>query len=121
MHWIALQWRPDADAATEQPTPEALGWWALQFTPHVAWVDEALLLEVSASLRLWGGHKALLRRIHESNPSPAPVIKAQAAIGIIALAMLRQRVQDQPVPAQRPAALPLAPEASGGVCPAGTG
>ena len=108
MHWIALQWRPDADAATEQPTPEALGWWALQFTPHVAWVDEALLLEVSASLRLWGGHKALLRRIHESNPSPAPVIKAQAAIGIIALAMLRQRVQDQPVPAQRPAALPLA-------------
>ena len=108
MHWIALQWRPDADAATEQPTPEALGWWALQFTPRVAWVDEALLLEVSASLRLWGGHKALLRRIHESNPSPAPVIKAQAAIGIIALAMLRQRVQDQPVPAQRPAALPLA-------------
>ena len=108
MHWIALQWRPDADAATEQPTPEALGWWALQFTPHVAWVDEALLLEVSASLRLWGGHKALLRRIHESNPSPAPVVKAQAAIGIIALAMLRQRVQDQPVPAQRPAALPLA-------------
>ena len=108
MHWIALQWRPDADAATEQPTPEALGWWALQFTPRVAWVDEALLLEVSASLRLWGGHKALLRRIHESNPSPAPVVKAQAAIGIIALAMLRQRVQDQPVPAQRPAALPLA-------------
>ncbi len=108
MHWIALQWRPDADAATEQPTPEALGWWALQFTPRVAWVDEALLLEVSASLRLWGGHKALLRRIHESNPSPAPVIKAQAAIGIIALAMLRQRVQDKPVPAQRPAALPLA-------------
>ena len=80
MHWIALQWRPDADAATEQPTPEALGWWALQFTPHVAWVDEALLLEVSGSLRLWDGRAALQRRIIESNPAPAHVHQAQAAI-----------------------------------------
>ena len=40
-----------ADALT------ALGWWALQFTPHVAWVDKGLLLEVSGTLRLWGGER----------------------------------------------------------------
>ena len=50
MHWIALRWQPEPDAAL--PPPEALGWWALQFTPHVAWLDEGLLLEVSACERL---------------------------------------------------------------------
>ncbi|HOB67453.1 DNA polymerase Y family protein [Ottowia sp.] len=121
MHWIALQWPPDAPCAASAarpapeappdatvPTREALGWWALQFTPHVAWVDEALLLEVSGSLRLWGGPRALLRRIHESNPALVDVESSQAAIGIIALAMLRQRMQGRPLPARRPAALPLA-------------
>ena len=64
MPWIALQWPPEAppalcpaaEAAPAAPgqgqpgTPaEALGWWALQFTPRVARVDEALLLEVSGS------------------------------------------------------------------------
>ena len=121
MHWIALQWPPDEGRAAGvalpasdgspdafAPTREALGWWALQFTPHVTWVDEALLLEVSGSLRLWGGRAALQRRIIESNPAPAHVHQAQAAIGIIAMAMLRLRVQGQPLPADRPAALPLA-------------
>ena len=45
MHWIALRWLPEGEAAP--PPAEALGWWALGFTPRVAWVDEALLLEVS--------------------------------------------------------------------------
>ena len=121
MHWIALQWPPDAGGAAGMALPasdgspdavvpmrEALGWWALQFTPHVAWVDEALLLEVSGSLRLWDGRAALQRRIIESNPAPAHVHQAQEAIGMIAIAMLRLRVQGQPLPADRPAALPLA-------------
>lgn len=66
MHWIALQWLPEADtpdtpgAPTTLPTPEALGWWALQYTPHVAWQDEALMLEVSACERLWGGRMQLM-------------------------------------------------------------
>ena len=110
-HWIALQWRPEGAAAgasdAAAPTPEALGWWALRFTPHVVWVDEALLLDVSASLRLWGGRRALLRRIYESNPAPASVESAQAAIGIIALARLRLRVQGQAPAAGQPATLPL--------------
>ena len=84
--WIALQWRPEA---SQDLTPEALAWWALRFTPHVAWVDEALLLEVSGTLRLWGGRRALLRRVHEENPLPALASQAQAATSLIALAHLR--------------------------------
>ncbi|NZA02960.1 DNA polymerase Y family protein [Ottowia beijingensis] len=120
MHWIALQWPPEGSVAGDglpaaaappvgaAPTREALGWWALQFTPHVAWVDEALLLEVSASLRLWGGLKALMRRINESNPAPAVVQQAQEATGLVAIALLRLRSGRQALPADRPAALPLA-------------
>ncbi|MDO5693250.1 MAG: DNA polymerase Y family protein [Pseudomonadota bacterium] len=112
MYWIALQWLPEAEPpggalADTMPSPQALGWWALQFTPRVAWVDEALLLEVSTSLRLWGGPQALLRRMHASNPAPVTIQSAQAAIGVIALALLRLRVQGQPIPSGCPAALPL--------------
>jgi len=75
MQWIALQWQPDEDAPTASalvipPSPETLGWWALQFTPRVAWLDEALLLEVEASERLWGGRQSLMRLMAAWNPAP---------------------------------------------------
>src|SRR3546814_14585493 len=50
MFWIAL-------LPTRDDEFTAWGWWALQFTPRVARVDEALLMEVSGSERLWGGRK----------------------------------------------------------------
>lgn len=68
MHWIALQWLIDAGADVAMPTPEALGWWALRYTPHVTWLDEGLLLEVSACERLWGGRSQLMRQILHDNP-----------------------------------------------------
>ena len=87
--------------SADAPTPEALAWWALRFTPHVAWVDEALLMEVSGTLRLWGGRRALLQRIHEENPLPARTNQAQAATSLIALARLRApgvaRAEDLPL------------------------
>ena len=59
MHWIALRPSPDAAAAPTEPalvdTATALAWWALRFTPLVARVGDVLVLEVSASERLWGG------------------------------------------------------------------
>jgi protein ImuB len=81
----------------------------LQFTPHVARVDEALLLEVSGSLRLWGGLRALMRRIEAENPAPPLVWRAQAGIGLVALAELRLRAAGQRLPpaAAWPEALPL--------------
>ncbi|RZL90486.1 MAG: DNA polymerase Y family protein [Variovorax sp.] len=109
MHWIALHWQPETDAAfASLPTTEALGWWALRFTPRVAWVDEALLLEVSACERLWGGRLALMREMAATNPAaPVPVRQAQGATSLIALARLRMFARGEPPPADVPAGLPL--------------
>ena len=63
MYWIAL-------LPSHEDERSAWGWRALQFTPRVAQVDEALLLEASASLRLWGGRKRLLRRLFARMRAP---------------------------------------------------
>jgi protein ImuB len=112
MQWIALQWQPDDGAPTAAPvlppSPETLGWWALQFTPRVAWLDEALLLEVEASERLWGGRQSLMRLMAAWNPAPGTrIFKAQGATGFVALARLRLYALGRKPPADVPSALPL--------------
>ncbi|VTU25076.1 DNA polymerase Y family protein [Variovorax sp. RA8] len=111
MHWIALRWPPEIASAKEVPlpSPEALGWWALQFTPRVAWVEgEALLLEVSACERLWGGRLALMREIARLNPVPdVPVQRAQGATSLVALARLRMFARGEQPPYELPSGLPL--------------
>ena len=74
MHWIALQ--PASDASLADATT-AWAWRALQFTPMVARLESALVMEVSASERLFGGSAALLDRIFEPNGPLAPVEYAQ--------------------------------------------
>ncbi len=110
MHWIALRPRPEAasasgpgDAVALTEPLRALGWWALQYTPRVALLDGAVLLEVSGSVRLWGGLAALLRRIHMSKEPVAQVDSAQGATSLIAHA----RLQALPQPVPPPDALPL--------------
>ncbi|MBP6612438.1 MAG: hypothetical protein KA197_03375, partial [Aquabacterium sp.] len=50
----------DASAPTWRPLDvRPLGWWALQFTPRVAQLEEAVVLECHASERLFGGREAL--------------------------------------------------------------
>ncbi|CAN7380756.1 MULTISPECIES: Y-family DNA polymerase [unclassified Variovorax] len=110
MHWIALRWPPEllSDTALPLPPLEALGWWALQFTPRVAWVDdEALLLEVSACERLWGGRLALMRELARTNPAPVPVQRAQGATSLIALARLRMFARGEEPPGDSSSDLPL--------------
>ncbi|SFO70896.1 protein ImuB [Variovorax sp. PDC80] len=117
MHWIALQWSLDAQAeagaataaADAMPTPEALGWWALRYTPHVCWLDEALMLEVSACERLWGGRSSLMRQLLNENPVPAAAVLrgAQGATSLEALARLRLFVREEKRPPEIPAGLPL--------------
>ena len=77
MHWIALPlplWASDTRAAPAHAHAaahlsslvhtEAVGWWALRFTPRVVWMDgEAVLLEVSTTERLWGGRDHLLEQV----------------------------------------------------------
>jgi len=112
MHWIALQWLPESagppQAGPPLPPTEALGWWALQFTPHVAWQDEALMLEVSACERLWGGRLGLMRQLASANPAPDAALKgAQGATSLEALARLRLFVRGERRPDDMPAGLPL--------------
>jgi len=104
MHWIALQWQPEADAPL--PPMEALGWWALGYTPRVVWLDEALLLEVSACERLWGGRLPLMRLLADTTPAKR-LRQAQGATALIALARLRLYAAGVEPPAEVPAALPL--------------
>ena len=79
MHWIALQ--PEAlDASDALADPHmALAWWALQFTPLVARVNNALVLEVSGSERLFGGRDALVERLYASNKPLEHMKLAQGA------------------------------------------
>ena len=105
MHWIALQALPDAapdgtepklapaSPASSAPTLAdalaALGWWALQFTPHVAQVGRALVLEVSASERLFGGREPMLSTMLAAAQPVGPLRHAQAATSLLALALLQ--------------------------------
>ena len=117
MRWIALQWRPEAPPVQAGiarvpelplPAPDTLGWWALQFTPRVAWLEETLLMEVSACERLWGGPRALVLELRARNPAPeARLDLAQGAASLTALAQLRLVVRGERPPADIPGALPL--------------
>lgn len=88
MHWLALQPTPEAPTAVLAHAPTAWAWWALQFTPQVACVDDALVLEVSASARLFGGHTALLAQIFDANGPLAGVEYAQGATALVAIGRL---------------------------------
>ena len=89
MLWVALQALPEPAPAELADGCTALGWWALQFTPKVARVADVLLLELSASERLWGGRLALLRHIHAADKPVAGVRFARGASSLIALAQLQ--------------------------------
>ena len=101
MYWIALQVLPDTAQPEGDTTPgddgspalvdalTALGWKALQFTPKVVRLEKVVLLEVSASERLWGGRQLLLRHILETSRAVAAVQYAQGATSLIAVARLQ--------------------------------
>jgi protein ImuB len=107
MHWIALQ--PASDASLSDATT-AWAWRALQFTPMVARLESALVMEVSASERLFGGSTALLAQLLESNRPLTPVEYAQGATSLVALGRLQCVIQAEcsvaPTPIH-PDALPL--------------
>ena len=106
--WLLASAAETDDAPSGPPTPEALGWWALQFTPHAVWQEDGiLLLEVSACARLWGGMSKLGQQISQRNPAPGHIALAQAATSLVAMARLRLRERGQTMPARLPDGLPL--------------
>jgi protein ImuB len=115
MHWIALQPAPDTalagtqGAASLADAATAWAWWALQFTPLVAHVEAALVMEVSGSERLFGGRTALLDQFLKPNRPLAPVECAQGATSLIAFGRLQcaSMGTDGDLAAMPPDALPL--------------
>ena len=85
MYWIALL--PGSEERS------AWSWRALQFTPRVALLDEAVLLEASASLRLWGGRQGLLKSLLRTT-ALAPVQWAEGRTALAALGLARLRQQE---------------------------
>lgn len=107
MQWIALLPQPEAsqrhqrdgdpsaggsggsataDEAGLTDPLTAMGWWALQFTPKVSLQQGSVLLEVSASARLWGGQDALLRHIDSANKPLMSIRYGHGRTSLIAMA-----------------------------------
>lgn len=83
----------------------ALAWRCLQLTPLVALVDGVLVMEVSGSVRLFGGQAALLRRLYMQNKPLALVKYAQGATSLVAIGRLLAGVPVRSPPP--PQVLPL--------------
>ncbi len=95
MLWVALlgcTWpeaaSPDEARAAAQ-VARALAVWGLQFTPRVALLERAVLLELEHSLRLFGGLAALRRRVRAQAAELGARAQAWAATGQGALALAR--------------------------------
>ena len=101
MRWIALQACTPIDAVPSvmdaASAQQALASIALGFTPRVALVDEAVLMDVAGSLRLFGGLSRLAQQLEQlarqffaSNMVVVQIIRAHGATSLIALGRLRQ-------------------------------
>lgn len=100
MYWIALSPSHDDERT-------AWGWRCLQFTPRVAWLHEALVLEVSGTQRLWGRRRQLLKRLLDVGDALTPSPWAAAATAQVALALLRLKARGEKAPASIPGGMPL--------------
>ncbi len=98
--WIALHTSITTEAAQpvmEQATlQKAVASMALRFTPRVTLVDEAVLMDVTGSLRLFGGLARLMQLLgqqltafFQSHRLHALTTRAQGATSLIALGRLR--------------------------------
>jgi protein ImuB len=96
--WAEAAGRADA-------TAQALALWALRFTPRVARLDEAVVLEVAASLRLFGGAAALRERVRAEATELGAARIAWAPNSLAALALARAGLAGMAEPADP---LPLA-------------
>ncbi len=95
MLWSALKLPSTAEPLpSTDPALQALAVWALQFTPRVAIAEAAVLLEVAASLRLFGGQAALRERLWPGAQELGATALAWAPNALAALALARAGVED---------------------------
>lgn len=93
MHWAALLSPPPAD---NLPAIDASGLavWALRFTPRVATLEEAVVLEAAQSLRLFGGEAPLHTQVEQGAAELGASFTAWAPTSLGALALARAGVRD---------------------------
>ncbi|MDT9000336.1 DNA polymerase Y family protein [Paucibacter sp. APW11] len=90
LYWLALL-APAASPASPSPAAQqTLAWWSLQFTPRVALLEDAVVLELGASLRLFGGLAALQQRLLREAPAYGAQALAWAPSSLAALALSRR-------------------------------
>ena len=95
MLWSALKLsNTEEPLASTDPALQALAVWALQFTPRVAIAEAAVLLEVAASLRLFGGQAALRERLWPGAQELGATALAWAPNALASLALARAGVED---------------------------
>ncbi|HEY1399896.1 MAG TPA: DNA polymerase Y family protein, partial [Roseateles sp.] len=108
MLWVALVLPPRPPAPFEDPataapphpwgvcaeTQAGLAVWCLQFTPRVALMEDAVVMEVEASLRLFRGLPALKARLSDEAPDLGAVGIGWAPSATAALVLARCGVLD---------------------------
>ena len=95
MLWAALL-LPLGPDATPPPndTLHGIATWALQFSPRVAVSDEAVLIEVEASVRLFGGKRALRDRVVQEGADQGVTSVAWASTSLAAHALARAGIEN---------------------------
>jgi protein ImuB len=95
MLWAALllPFGPDATPPPDDAL-HGLASWALQFTPRVAISDEAVLMEVEASARLFGGRRALRDRVVQEGADLGVRAVAWAPTSLAAHALARAGIEN---------------------------
>lgn len=92
-HWVALLTAAASDSSL--PTdPAGIAVWALQYTNRVAQVDQAVLVELEQSLRLFGGEEALQHLIEVGASELGVASLAWAPTSLAALACARLGIRD---------------------------
>jgi protein ImuB len=87
MLWAALLLPPGPDATPPcDDRVRGVATWALQFSPRVAFADEAVVIELEASVRLFGGKRRLRDRVLQEAKELGVAQLAWAPTSLAALA-----------------------------------
>ncbi len=93
MHWAALSTDLACDSSLPID-PSGVAVWALQYTPRVARLDQAVLLEVEQSLRLFGGEDRVHQFVEAGAAELGVTRLAWAPTSLAALACARVGIRD---------------------------
>lgn len=94
MLWAALQLPIDPTTPPPTDAQRSLSDWALQFTPRVAHLEEAVVMEVEASTRLFGGRRALRDRVYAESLELGCSKLAWATNSLAALCLARSGIEN---------------------------